>query len=360
MWTYFHQMDPFIIQLTDTFGIRWYSMAYIMGFVMSYYIINKWLIKTGCSPVSKNNVMDQITWAVVGVLLGGRLGYAIFYSPELFTGFDSSFPFWDLLKVHHGGMASHGGIIGLMVATILFAKKNKLPSYHCLDITALVAGMGICFGRIANFINGELYGRVITGKTFLAVQFPQEMLAWVSERKIEYLNKLSTAVQTLNNKIDSDTWLDLVEQFASSSSSYVSAQIYSTVHSLISACEQGNQMVISALRDVLLYRHPSQLYQAGLEGLLPFFVLWWIWRKQTLRPGVIAGIWASLYAVMRIIGEQFKTPDTHIGFQALGLTRGQWLSIAMIVLVAVYFVLLFKYQKEYKKWGGWKQKSKSV
>ena len=358
MWTYFHQMDPFILQLTDTFGIRWYSMAYIMGFVMSYYIINKWLIKTGRSPVSKNNLMDQITWAVVGVLLGGRLGYAAFYSPELFTGFDSSFPFWDLLKVHHGGMASHGGIIGLMVATILFAKKNKLPSYHCLDITALVAGVGICFGRIANFINGELYGRVITGKTLWAVQFPQEMLAWVSERKIEYLNKLSSAVEALNNKMDSDTWLDLVEQFASFSSRQVSAQIYSTVHSLISACEQGNQAVVSALKDVLLYRHPSQLYQAGLEGLLPFFVVWWIWRKQPLRPGLIAGIWASLYAVMRIIGEQFKTPDTHIGFQALGLTQGQWLSIAMIILVAIYFVLLFKYQNEYKKWGGWKQKNK--
>ncbi len=356
MWTYFHQMDPFIIQLTDTFGIRWYSMAYIMGFVMGYYLINKWLIKTGCSPLSKNNLMDQATWTVVGVLLGGRLGYAAFYSPDLFTRFDSTFPFWELLKVHHGGLASHGGIIGLIVATTLFAKKNKLPAFHCLDVTALIAGVGICLGRIANFINGELYGRIISGKTFLAVQFPQEMLVWVSERKIEYLNKLSTAVQVLNNKIDSDGWLELVEQFASFSSRQVSGQIYSTVNALISACEQGNQAIVSALRDVLLYRHPSQLYQAGLEGLLPFVVLWWIWRKQTFRPGVISGIWASLYIVTRIIGEQFRMPDPHIGFQALDLTRGQWLSIAMIIFVAAYFILVFKYQKEYKKWGGWKQK----
>lgn len=356
MWTYFHQMDPFIIQLTDTFGIRWYSMAYIMGFVAGYYIINNWLIKTNCSPLSKNNLMDQITWAVVGVLLGGRLGYAAFYSPELFTGFDSSFPYWDLLKVHQGGMASHGGIIGLIVATALFAKKNKLPAYHCLDITALVAGLGFFFGRIANFINGELYGRVITGKTLLAVQFPQEMLAWVSERKTEYLNKLSPAVEALNKNMDSDRWLNLVEQFADFSSRQVSAQIYSTVHSLISACEQGNQAVISALKEVLFYRHPSQLYQAGLEGLLSFFVVWWIWRKRALRSGLIAGIWATCYLVMRIIGEQFRMPDTQIGFQALGLTRGQWLSIVMICLLIIYFVLVFKYQKEGKKYGGWKQK----
>ena len=355
MWTYFHQMDPFIIQLTGHFGIRWYSMAYIMGFVAGYYIIHNWLIKTRCSPLSKNNLMDQITWTVVGVLLGGRLGYAAFYSPELFTGFDGSFPFWELLKVHQGGMASHGGILGLIAATVLFARKNKLPPYHCLDITALVAGVGLCLGRVANFINGELYGRVVTGKTVLAVQFPQEMLTWVSDRKTEYLNKLSFAVQTLNNKMDSESWLELVEQFASSSSSYVYSKIYSTIHSLISACEQGNEAVISALRDVLFYRHPSQLYQASLEGLLPFFVVWWVWRKRSLRPGLIAGIWASCYLVMRIIGEQFRMPDTHIGFQAWGLTRGQWLSIAMIFLLAVYFVLLFKYQKKYKKWGGWKQ-----
>ena len=349
-------MDPFIIQLTETFGIRWYSMAYIISFVAGYYIINNWLIKTNCSPLSKNNLMDQVTWAVMGVLLGGRLGYAVFYSPEIFIQFDGSFPYWDLLKVHQGGMASHGGIIGLMVAIILFAKKNKLPAYHCLDITALIGGVGFFFGRIANFINGELYGRVITGKTLLAVQFPQEMLAWVSERKIEHLNKLSSAVEVLNNKMDSDTWLNLVEQFASVSSHQVYVQIYSTINALISACEQGNQAVISALKNVLLDRHPSQLYQAGLEGFLSFFVVWWIWRKRSLRPGLIAGIWASCYLVMRIIGEQFRTPDTDIGFEALGLTRGQWLSIAMIILVAIYFVILFKYQKKYKKYGGWKSK----
>ena len=142
-WTYFHSLDPFIIQFTENFGIRWYSMAYITGFLMSYALINQCLIKTKNTNLNQKHLMDFVLWVAIGVILGGRLGYALFYSPSLFTYFDSHFPFWELLKIYHGGLSSHGGILGLIIATFLFAKKHKLSNLHCLDMTVLGASIGI-------------------------------------------------------------------------------------------------------------------------------------------------------------------------------------------------------------------------
>lgn len=340
-WTYFHSLDPFIIQFTDNFGIRWYSMAYIIGFVMAYLLI-KWLIRKNISPLSKNDAADFIIWVAFGVIIGGRLGYAIFYAPEIFTEFNSDFPYWGLLKIHQGGMASHGGIAGLTIAAILFAKRRGFSIYHCLDLTVF-GSLGIVFGRIANFINGELYGRVIEGKTFLAVQFPQEMLLWVSQRKIEHLKDLSKVVTKIKTGISTDIWQDWVYQFGSHGS--YKAQIYSTIYSLIKACEKGNKEVIASLKEIISYRHPSQIYQSLLEGLLPFLLVLFLWKKKSLKPGMIGSIWALCYGFMRILGEQFRMPDAHLGFEALGLTRGQWLSIVMLICILIYFVLIFKTQK---------------
>ena len=353
LFTYFHKMDPFIIHFTGSLGIRWYSMAYLMGAVIGYYMIYKWLIKTRCSPLSKNQLSDQVIWIFAGVLLGGRLGYAVFYDTELLTRFDGVFPFWEFLKIYHGGLASHGGIIGLILAVWFFAKKHKLSLHHCLDISVLGGGVGIFLGRLANFINGELYGRVITGKALWAVQFPQEMTTWVAEKKVELLNKLAPAVQKL--QISADTWKEWVEQLSSGAGGGSAGRIYSAIGSLISACERGNKEIIAALKEILFYRHPSQVYQAFLEGLLPFLLAWWFWRKKARTPGLIAGIWAFSYTVMRIVGEQFRMPDAHIGFQALGLTRGQWLSLAMMLGVICYIVWVLNFQKSSEKWGGWKQ-----
>ena len=344
-WNYFHTLDPFIIHFTGNFGIRWYSMAYIMGFFTGWLIL-KWLIKINATSLLKKDAVDFIVWLAFGVILGGRMGYAVFYSPDIFMEFDSQFPFWELLKVHHGGLASHGGIIGLTIATVLFARSRGFSIYHCLDMTVL-GGFGIFFGRIANFINGELFGRTIEGKTLLAVQFPQEMLLWVSQKKIEYLQDLSTAVSYLKTEINANTWREWIYQFESTGN--YKAQIYSVIYSLIQACEKGNKEVITALKAVISYRHPSQIYQALLEGLLPLLVVFFLWRKKTLlKPGMIAGIWAVCYGLMRILGEQFRMPDAHLGFEALGMTRGQWLSILMLAGIAIYFMLLFKSQKAEK------------
>ncbi len=339
MATWFHSIDPFIFQITDTFGLRWYSTAYIMGFLTSYLLIRR-LIYKKITPLSRSDAVDFITWVAFGVILGGRLGYALFYDQSLFVKFDSHFPYWEFLKVYHGGLASHGGIIGVVTAAVWFAKRKGFSSLHLLDLTAL-GGLGIFFGRIANFINGELFGRVVEGKTLLAVQFPQEMLLWVSQKKTGYLRDLSSAVAGLKKGIKPELWQDWIYQFESTGA--LSGQIYSAVYSLIKACEHGNQAVISALKPLISYRHPSQIYQAVLEGLIPFLIVWFLFhKKKPLKPGVIGGVWAGSYAVMRIAGERFRLPDAHIGFQALGLTRGQWLSLFMLMSIICYLVFVLQ------------------
>ena len=353
-WTYFHSLDPFIIQLTDNFGIRWYSMAYVTGFLMSYILINQWLIKTKTTNMSKKQTMDFVMWVAIGVILGGRLGYAFFYNPSILFEFDSHFPYWELVKIYHGGLSSHGGIVGLIAATLLYARSQKLSGLHCLDMTVLGASLGIFFGRIANFINGELFGRIINKNVLFAVQFPKETLNWISNKNIEYLKELEGAVTAAQIKgIDGNTWQNLVYQFETTDS--VKGQIYYVIYHLIKACENGKREVIESLKLVLSYRHPSQLYQAFLEGLLPFLVVWWLWRRTPLKAGFISGLWLVSYSVMRIFGEQFRMPDIELGFRALGLTRGQWLSVTMMIFIVPYFILVLK-NKNLPKFGGWAQK----
>lgn len=339
-YNYFHTLDPFIIQFTQTFGIRWYSMAYIMGFFVGYLCVTKWLIKKNLTVLTKQDISDFVTWVALGVIIGGRLGYALFYSTDLLTHFDSTFPYWELLKIHHGGLASHGGILGMIIGAILFAKKRGFCFYHCLDIAAL-GSIGIFFGRIANFINGELYGRIIKDKALLSVQFPQEILLWVSQKKIQHLQDLSSVVSHF--KIHANTWSDWIYKFESTGQ--YRSQIYSVIYSILEACEKGNQEIIASLKLIISHRHPSQLYQAILEGLFVFIIVCFLWRKKSIKPGIIAGVASLFYAFMRIIGEQFRMPDSHLGFQSLGLTRGQWLSVFMIVVILIYFVVLFKYKK---------------
>ena len=350
-WTYFHTLDPFIIQLTENIGLRWYSLSYILGFLCAYYLIDRYLIKKKVSELSQSDWADQVVWSIVGIIIGGRLAYAIFYSPHLFMDWDSSFPFWGVLKIHQGGMASHGGILGAIVANLLFARKRNFSILHCLDLVSATAGLGIFFGRLANFINGELYGRVIQGTATLAVQFPQEMFNWVYANKTEHLKSLAKAVSALNPQLNTNLWYEWIYQASNGSSS---DRIYSVIYSLITACQQGNQKVILALKEVLSYRHPSQLYQAVLEGLLPFIITWFFWRKAR-QPGMVCILFGICYALMRTVGEIFRMPDIQLGFRALGLTRGQWLSLIMLMSLFIFWMLIAKQKKTQTKLGGWKQ-----
>ena len=149
----FPQIDPIALSI-GPFDVRWYALAYIVGFVGGIYVIKHFLKKYPSPYVTKNHIDDLVTWVVLGVLLGGRLGYVFFYNAEYYL--DNPL---DIPKIWQGGMAFHGGLIGVITAMILFAWKNNIPFFALSDRVALVTPIGLFFGRIANFINGELFGR---------------------------------------------------------------------------------------------------------------------------------------------------------------------------------------------------------
>ncbi len=364
-----HNIDPFAIQFPEAFanmignfpeglGIRWYGLAYLAGFVIGLYLV-KIMIRRKTTPITDAQLMDFVTFVAIGVLAGGRIGYALFYSPELLGEFDGSFPFWGVLKVHQGGMASHGGILGVLLASYLFSKKHKIPFWHLQDLTVLGGSLGFFFGRIANFINGELYGREIHSHVAWAVQFPQEIYLW-TQSNISKLSSLAPAVEKLGSvktsageviTLTADTWRGWVMNFKTDMGSRKAADL--VIEKLIQATQNGNEAVREALGQVLTVRHPSQLYQSVLEGLLVFIALAFIWRKPQ-RPGVISACFALFYCIARIIGEEFRMPDAHIGFQALGLTRGQWLSIALAI-VAIAVLVWARKRTKYPPMGGWQK-----
>ncbi len=165
---YLHDLDPFIFHLTENLGPRWYGMAYVLSFVCGYALLH-WLAKRRYADLQPAQVGDFITWAALfGVMLGGRLGYVLFYKPEMLREPLSIFKVWE------GGMASHGGIIGLVLFTLYYARRHKLSWTNLGDNLVVVAPIGLFFGRCANFINGELYGRAASVPW--AMQFPKELL----------------------------------------------------------------------------------------------------------------------------------------------------------------------------------------
>ena len=348
-WTYLHNLDPFAIAIYGDFGIRWYGLAYIAAFLLGNYFVLV-LLKNNRTPLSKADIFSLVNYAILGVLIGGRLGHCIFYQPQSWLTWSSEFPFWGVLEIHKGGMASHGGFLGILVAFWLFSYRKKYSLLHLLDITVLGAGVGFFFGRIANFINGELYGRVIQKSAPFGVQFPQEIFSWFTywnSEKLLSLKRVVAQLKSIKNPYgqgDLKTSEALWEIWVSSKDRFT-AEILSVLNQITSAVESGQQEIIIALQEVLPLRHPSQLYQSILEGLIPLIVVSILWMKPR-KTGVIAGVWGASYFIMRVIGEIFREPDAHIGFGPLGLTRGQWLSVVSLVGVGIYFYFIYRRRKE--------------
>lgn len=294
---YVHDLSPFLFQYGG-FGLRWYGLSYLAGFVVGILLYRR-LAREGYSDLHPDQVTDFIAMgALVGVLLGGRLGYMLFYDPaRLFHDPMVFFRVWE------GGMASHGGIIGMTLYTLWYALRHHLSFRNLGDNIVVVAPLGLLFGRCANFINGELYGRV-TGVSW-AVQFPKEILNYPPEQLDRFMAK-TTAI----NPAFSDP----------------EAVITGTAFS-------------PALRELLAVeiapRYPSQLVEASLEGLLLFALLWTLRTRVRLADGVLTGVFFITYALLRILGECFREPDAPL---TAGLTRGQFLSLFMIV-VGLLFLL---------------------
>ena len=338
-----HDFSPFIFKLTDTFGPRWYGFSYMLGFVCAYFLI-MWLVERQQAGLNREQVSDFITYAAFGTMIGGRLGYCVFYDPELLWSISWNLPFWKVLAVNEGGMASHGGIIGIVFACWLYGRKYRINWIYLLDLASIVGPIGVLFGRIANFINGELVGRIAPADFKYGVRFPTDILNWPSY-EFDRLGTLGSVVEKINiinpvtEKITSSKWLELVGSFRSNQESR--DQVYNALSNIVNSVQNGNVEIKLALGPLLDYRYPSQLFAAATEGIFTFCILFFLARKSR-TPGFIAGAFVICYAVVRILNESFRMPDLQIGFQMLGLTRGQWLSVGML---AVGLVMIFYWSR---------------
>jgi phosphatidylglycerol:prolipoprotein diacylglycerol transferase len=258
----FPTFDPIAISI-GPIAIRWYALAYIGGIVLGW-IYARSLLKDeglwgGPAPISLAQLDDFILWVTLGIIVGGRTGYVLFYNLDFFVHHPS-----EILELWKGGMSFHGGFLGCVAAVILFCRKNDLPILSLGDITTAVGPIGLLLGRLANFINGELWGRPADPDLPWAMIFPN-----------------------------------------------------------------GGP----------LPRHPSQLYEAGMEGILLFTVLAVMIRLGALkRPGLILGSFIALYGLARIVGEFFREPDPQLGFLWGGLTMGMLLSVPMVIVGVIIIV----------------------
>jgi phosphatidylglycerol:prolipoprotein diacylglycerol transferase len=262
----FPVFDPIAIQI-GPIAIRWYALAYIGGIVLGW-IYARALLKSeklwgGPAPISLPQLDDFILWVTVGIIVGGRTGYVLFYN----LGFFIQHPA-EIFELWKGGMSFHGGFLGCVAAVMLFARKNNISILSLGDITTAVGPIGLFLGRLANFINSELWGRTADSSLPWAMVFPN-----------------------------------------------------------------GGP----------LPRHPSQLYEAALEGILLFTVLAVMIRIGALkRPGLILGSFIAIYALARIAGEFFREPDPQLGFLWGGLTMGMLLSVPMIIAGLILIVLAWR------------------
>ena len=251
---FINNFDPVAFQIMS-FEIRWYSLAYILGIVIGWILCKKIFIKN--SDISEK-FDDYITYLIIGIILGGRIGYIVFYNFSYYLD-----NFLDIFKIWQGGMSFHGGLLGIIVSSYIFAKKNNQNPFFYLDQVSLVAPVGIFFGRLANFINSELYGTVSD-------------VPW----------------SVIFIKVDN------------------------------------------------LSRHPSQLYEAILEGLILFIILIYFTNKNYLnKPGLISGLFLIFYSIFRFLIEFFRVPDEQIGYLILSLTMGQIISLVFASIGTAIFYL---------------------
>jgi phosphatidylglycerol:prolipoprotein diacylglycerol transferase len=370
---FIHDFDPFALQLNLNLGgfqfegIRWYGLAYLSAFVFTYFTI-VFLARRKATQLSEEQAADFVTYGALGVLIGGRVGYALFYAPELLWDFKSAMPFWGVLEVHRGGMSSHGGMIGTMISSYLWSRKYKHEYLHALDLHVLAGAVGFFFGRLANYVNGELYGRACDAAHWSATKFPQEIYRWIGkvsegsgpeyQDSFERLKALGASAEALSpvnlssgpTQFTQAEWSLWIERF-SSLGSVIQNKVYEYADWLQVEIQSGNERAKALIEPVLTPRYPSQLYQAFFEGFLVFIVMAWFWKKPR-KAGMMSGLFGMLYAVARVLGESYRLPDAQIGYELFGLTRGQWISFGLFAVgLAIYLIALKKSKREFGGWG---------
>ncbi len=296
---YLHNLDPFVFRLWGNVGPRWYGVAYVAAFASGFWLL-RILARRGYTQLREELVGDFITWAALfGVMLGGRIGYVLFYRPEMLADPLS------IVRVWEGGMSSHGGMIGVLLFTYWYSWRHKISWTNLGDNLVVVVPLGLFSGRCANFINGELYGR-ITNVPW-AMLFPKELLE-------------------PQNAAEADRALLAAERFSSD---------LTTPEALVSSLHSHPQLR-EAIRPILTPRHPSQIYEALLEGVLLFTIVWLV-RTRTRQPdGVLTGLFFVCYAIFRIVVEYFREPDASL---IAGFTRGQFFSFFLLAIGLAFIVV---------------------
>jgi phosphatidylglycerol:prolipoprotein diacylglycerol transferase len=303
---YVHDLNPLIFRLWDHVGPRWYGLAYVLAFISSY-LMFRLLVRRGYADLAESNVADFITGAALfGVILGGRLGYVFFYKPEMLREPVS------ILRVWEGGMSSHGGMIGILLFTFYFAWRHKISWANLGDNLVVTAPLGLFFGRCANFINGELYGRATDVPW--AMQFPKELM----DNVVEANRAIRACIQVDPSLTSSDA--------------------------IIAAVHQQPQ-VKESLRPILTPRHPSQLYEAFFEGIVLFVILWLVRTRLRQPNGVLTGLFFVCYAIFRVVVEYFREPDAGL---IAGFTRGQFFSFFLIA-IGLSFIVYAKARPTFPK-----------
>lgn len=341
---YIADFSPFLWQISENFGVRWYGFSYLLGFLFAYLII-RWLVVRQKAGMAAAQVSDFVTYGILGVLIGGRLGYCLFYSPDLFIKFKTDFPFWGVLAINEGGMSSHGGILGLCVACLIFAARTGISQLYLFDLVAVAGPVGIFFGRIANFVNGELVGRVAPANFPFSFKFPTDILQWPASHPEKLSSVTEAYVQTGGQAENWSQWLESMDQVPEARSS-----IYQGLESIVQHIQAGHKNVTGALAPFLESRYPSQLFAAAGEGLFLFLFLFMLWYKPR-RPGTISALFLLLYGVIRIGYEMFREPDAHLGYLVFGMTQGQILSV-FLVLSGIILLLLWG-RRETLAISGW-------
>ncbi len=324
--TYIHHLDPIIIEFPFSImgfepAIRWYGFAYIMGFLCGYLVL-RWLSKRQLYSVKTEELGDFISLiAICGVLMGGRLGETFFYwLPRVgWEGFLAD-PLW-VFRVWEGGMASHGGIIAVALVAFIYAKRHKLPALDVMDGLTIVSALGIFFGRLANFINGELYGRACDASSWVAMKFPLE---------------LHEICQTTPNK-----WIDMnvkMQHIVPPRPDWIQ---YSGQYNewLITLC-QDNEPIRTMIGEYLTPRYPSQLFEAAAEGLIIFIILISVRLLWKNAPhGLFCMLFSFLYTAARFFSEYFREPAEDLW---LGFTRGQYLSFIILFCGLLFAIPVVK------------------
>jgi len=322
--------DPVLLDLPGPFDLRWYGLMYVVAFLVGHYILTR-LARSGFFPLPQEKVGDLIFALIFGVILGGRMGYVIFYPKSDF--FENPLA---IFKVWEGGLSFHGGLIGVALAFIWFARRNKVPILRLMDCGALAVCPGIFCVRMANFINSELWGRVTTDSVPWAMRFPRDdqAMSQMGLYGIGDIRTIELAIQYAFVQTQA-AWQKLLN--------HVGPDAHASLESMRSKLNWNEVMPEVPLR------HPSQLYEGLAEGVLVGLVLWILYRKLggKLGSGIYGAVFLLGYGVFRFLLENYRQPDDHIGARGFffgRITMGQMLCCAM-VLFGILMIWLSRRQR---------------